>query len=159
MLSDGSPWRPLIDVKDMADAMIWASSHQLEEGKSTLTINVGSNDWNFQISDLAQICGSLFSGTKININKEAAPDKRSYKVDFSMYKSLSSNSATLKEIETTVEEIANTIHKLNDVKEIYNSKYIRLNHVRHLVKAGKLIMSSIGYERTNEKHCHYWCRH
>ena len=55
VLSDGSPWRPLIDVKDMADAMIWASSHQLEEGKSTLTINVGSNDWNFQISDLAQI--------------------------------------------------------------------------------------------------------
>ena len=54
ILSDGSPWRPLINVKDMARAIEWGIQRDPGNGESFLAINVGSNDWNFQVKDLAE---------------------------------------------------------------------------------------------------------
>ena len=53
ILSNGEPWRPLIDVKDMANSIIWAIIHKFENSEP-LSINVGSNDWNFNVLQLAK---------------------------------------------------------------------------------------------------------
>ena len=41
VLSDGSPWRPMIHVQDMARAINWGLELQMKD--SFLTINAGSN--------------------------------------------------------------------------------------------------------------------
>jgi nucleoside-diphosphate-sugar epimerase len=88
VLSDGSPWRPLIDVKDMARSMEWALTRDPAEGGNFLAVNVGCSEWNYQVSELAEAVARSVPGTRVTINKDAPPDKRSYRVDFSLYHSL-----------------------------------------------------------------------
>jgi nucleoside-diphosphate-sugar epimerase len=86
ILSDGTPWRPLIHVKDMARAMDWAI--QRNEGGNFLIINTGSNRWNYQVKELAAAVQQLFDDVEVSINTNAQPDKRSYKVSFDLYEKL-----------------------------------------------------------------------
>ena len=85
ILSDGSPWRPLIHVDDMARAISWAVSRDSDNGGQALSINTGSNQWNYQVRELAEAVANEIDGTSININTDAMPDKRSYRVNFDLY--------------------------------------------------------------------------
>ncbi len=87
VLSDGTPWRPLIDVRDMALAIEWAAQRPVD-GRPFLAINVGRNECNYQVRDLAEAVARAIPGTTVSINKDAPPDRRSYQVDFSLYKEL-----------------------------------------------------------------------
>ena len=49
VLSDGTPWRPLIDVRDMARAIEWAITGGGVDAGGFLSINAGSDDWNVQV--------------------------------------------------------------------------------------------------------------
>ena len=88
ILSDGSPWRPLIDVSDMARAIEWAIGRDPREGGGYLAINVGRTSWNYQIRDLAEAVQSVQPSAEIMMASDAKPDKRSYRVDFSLYEQL-----------------------------------------------------------------------
>ncbi len=90
ILSDGTPWRPLIDVRDMARAIEWAIT---EAGTlpSHLAINVGSQERNHQVRALAEAVAAAVPGTRTSVNPDAAPDTRSYQVDFGLYRKLAPN--------------------------------------------------------------------
>ena len=88
VLSDGTPWRPLIDVKDMARAIEWAILRSPDNGGPFLVVNAGADDGNYRISQLAEAVATAAPGTDIGISTEAAPDSRSYKVDFSLFRTL-----------------------------------------------------------------------
>ena len=88
VLSDGTPWRPLINVRDMARAIEWAVSRQLQSGGPHLVVNAGSNQWNYQVRELATAVAAAIPGTEVSINHQAPPDKRSYRVDFSLFRTL-----------------------------------------------------------------------
>ncbi|WP_276497272.1 NAD-dependent epimerase/dehydratase family protein [Pontibacter litorisediminis] len=88
ILSDGTPWRPLIHVKDMARAIEWAVTRQPSNGGEYLAVNTGSNEWNYQVYELANAVSELIPGVDVTVNKDAAPDKRSYRVNFDLYKQL-----------------------------------------------------------------------
>ncbi|WOD11710.1 SDR family oxidoreductase [Pseudomonas sp. NyZ704] len=85
VLSDGSPWRPLIDVADMARAIDWAVQRQADNGGRFLTVNTGSDARNHQVRDLAAAVADAVPGTTVSINTDAPVDSRSYKVDFSLF--------------------------------------------------------------------------
>ncbi len=87
VLSDGTPWRPLIDVRDMARAIEWALTRRSENG-DCLNINVGAENWNYQVRDLAQAVAEAAPGVDVSINHAAQADTRSYKVDFALYREL-----------------------------------------------------------------------
>tara|TARA_B100000767_G_scaffold270876_1_gene295420 strand:- start:1170 stop:2222 length:1053 start_codon:yes stop_codon:yes gene_type:complete len=91
ILSDGSPWRPLIHVSDMGRAIDWGVTREAKNGGSMLVVNAGSNEWNYQVKDLAEAVSNEIPETKVEINLEAMPDKRSYRVDFSKFKELAPN--------------------------------------------------------------------
>lgn len=88
ILSDGTPYRPLIHVRDMSRVLDWASKRSLGDGGEYLVVNAGSRNWNFQVLELAQAVQRHFQKVEISVNKNAAPDKRSYQVDFSLLKRL-----------------------------------------------------------------------
>ena len=88
VLSDGTPWRPLIDVADMARAFEWAIGRDAAAGGRFLTINTGADRQNYQVFELAEAVAHAIPGTTVSINREAPPDRRSYKVDFSLYREL-----------------------------------------------------------------------
>jgi nucleoside-diphosphate-sugar epimerase len=88
VLSDGSPWRPLIEVRDMARAIEWALGRNVAAGGDCLVVNAGSDAWNVQVRDLAHAVAAAIPGTRVSINTDAPPDGRSYRVDFSLFRRL-----------------------------------------------------------------------
>lgn len=88
VLSDGTPWRPLIHIQDMARAIDWAVTRQAKNGGAFLVCNTGSNEWNYQVKDLAGAVSREIPGSEVSINLSAPPDKRSYRVSFDYFKSL-----------------------------------------------------------------------
>ncbi len=113
VLSDGSPWRPLIDVKDMARAIEWAISRNSEDGGEFLAVNVGSNSWNRQVRDLAQAVAAAIPGTTVNINTNAPPDQRSYQVDFSLFQKLAPHHQPLVTLEQSIEGIKKSLEAID----------------------------------------------
>jgi nucleoside-diphosphate-sugar epimerase len=88
VLSDGSPWRPLIELRDMARAIEWAIGRDVRHGGRVLSVNVGSDEWNLQVRDIAAAVARAVPGTRVSINREAPPDRRSYRVDFGLFRQL-----------------------------------------------------------------------
>ena len=62
VLSDGTPWRPLIDVRDMARAIEWAIGRGGSDGGRMLVINVGSDERTHQVSELAEAVAAALPG-------------------------------------------------------------------------------------------------
>lgn len=133
ILSDGTPWRPLIHVKDMALAMDWAVHRK--EGGNFLVINTGSNEWNYQVKELAEAVKNCFSGIKIDINPNAQPDKRSYKVNFDLFEKLAREYQPKISLEAAVEELKNGLQSIgfND-PNFRQSDLIRLKSLNRLIE-------------------------
>ena len=107
ILSDGTPWRPLINVKDMARAIDWAIGRAGTNGGHFLAVNVGSDEWNYQVKDLAEAVAAVIPGTTVSINKDAQPDKRSYKVNFDLFKKLAPSHQPKVSLVESIEELKN----------------------------------------------------
>lgn len=131
VLSDGTPWRPMIHVRDMAKALAWGVSRTI--GEDYLVVNVGENQNNHQVKDLAQIVASVIPNTKISIAKEGAPDKRSYRVNFDALEKLTGPGFIEWSVRGAAEELIMQLKKIefND-KNFRNSKYIRFNVLKNL---------------------------
>jgi nucleoside-diphosphate-sugar epimerase len=139
VLSDGSPWRPLINVTDMARAIEWGITRSVDNESRYLAVNVGSNKWNYQIKELALAVAKIMPDTKVSINTDGQPDKRSYKVDFSLYEKLAVNHQPLSTLESTIIELVSGLKKIKfNHKEFRNSDFMRLNVLSNFIK-GKLL--------------------
>jgi nucleoside-diphosphate-sugar epimerase len=139
VLSDGTPWRPLIHIEDMARAIDWASKRDIKSGGEFLAVNVGSDRWNYQVQDLAEAVADTVPGVDVSINKNAQPDKRSYRVDFSLFKSLASDHQPQKDLGTTIRELKEGLEKMKfDDYEFRNSKFMRLKVLMDLRNNGLL---------------------
>jgi nucleoside-diphosphate-sugar epimerase len=113
VLSDGSPWRPLIDVADMARAIDWAVDRPAENGGQYLAVNAGSNDRNYQVKDLANAVAGAIPGTKVAINTLAPVDSRSYQVDFGLYRSLAPNHQPLVDLDQSIQNLISGLKRMN----------------------------------------------
>lgn len=113
VLSDGSPWRPLIDVADMARAIDWAIDRREDNGGRYLAINAGSNDRNYQIRDLAKAVAAANPGTKVSINTSAPADSRSYQVDFGLYRSLAPDHQPVTDLGQSIRNLMAGLKRMN----------------------------------------------
>jgi nucleoside-diphosphate-sugar epimerase len=139
VLSDGTPWRPLIDVKDMARAIEWAIFRKADNGGPFLAINAGSDACNYQVKQLAEAVAESISGTTISINPQAAPDARSYRVDFSLFRALAPEFVPQIELPQSIADLRNGLCSLGFADaEFRSSEYMRLNVLESHVAAGRL---------------------
>jgi nucleoside-diphosphate-sugar epimerase len=131
ILSDGTPWRPLIDVEDMSRAISWGIARKAENGGAFLAVNAGSTESNYQMKDLAEAVAKLIPGTSISINKDALPDRRSYSVDFSLYRELAKNHQPKVTLNQSIERLRDGLLAMNfAVKDFRQSSFMRLNSLR-----------------------------
>jgi nucleoside-diphosphate-sugar epimerase len=139
VLSDGSPWRPLIDVSDMARAIEWAVGRRAETGGRFLAVNAGSKEWNYRVRDLAAAVAEEIPGTKVSINKDAPPDRRSYLVDFSLYRSLAPHHQPRMVLSETVRMIRDGLTAIGFADRDYRtSDKIRLQVLTSHLERGRL---------------------
>jgi nucleoside-diphosphate-sugar epimerase len=78
--SDGTPWRPIVHIRDIARAFL-AAVEAPRERIHAEAFNVGRDDENFQIAEIAEIVREAFPGTRVRMSEQAGPDRRSYRVD------------------------------------------------------------------------------
>lgn len=133
ILSDGSPWRPVIHVKDMARAIKWAVERNANNGGTFLTVNAGSNKWNYQVLDLAQAVSKVISGVRISTNKDAVPDRRSYRVNFELFEKLAPNDQPICNLTDTIQELYDGLISMSfDNIDFRNSNFMRLGLLNSL---------------------------
>ncbi len=80
MTSDGSPWRPVVHVEDICEA-IYRSLIAPEESVRGKIFNVGQNSENYRIREIAEIVGQEFPGCEVTVGPSGG-DNRSYRVRF-----------------------------------------------------------------------------
>jgi nucleoside-diphosphate-sugar epimerase len=139
ILSDGSPWRPLIHVQDMARAIEWALKREASTGGTFLAINVGADSWNYQVRELAEAVANTIPGTKVSLNAAAPPDKRSYRVDFSLFRQLAPEHQPQRTLADTLVELRDGLLGINfRDAEFRSSELMRLRVISRLRESGQL---------------------
>ena len=139
ILSDGTPWRPLIHISDMARAIDWAITRKPDNGGNLLIVNTGSDEWNYQVKELAEAIAEEIKGTKLDINLSAPPDKRSYRVDFSKFKKLAPNHQPQVSLIETIRELKEGLISMEFCDENFrNSQFMRLNVLNKHLESNNL---------------------
>jgi nucleoside-diphosphate-sugar epimerase len=139
ILSDGSPWRPLIDVKDMSRAIDWAIARNAADGGQYLKVNIGSDSSNFQVKNIAQAVADVIPGTSLSINKDAPPDKRSYCVNFELFRQLAPKHQPMVSLEQSILDIKNGLQGAGFQDAAFrDSQFMRLKVLERFVCNGRL---------------------
>jgi nucleoside-diphosphate-sugar epimerase len=86
ILSDGSPWRPLVHCRDIARAFIHLAQAPREKVHNQ-AFNIGRTEENYQVKELAAMVNEVLPDCIIEYAGDASPDARDYKVDFSKFAS------------------------------------------------------------------------
>lgn len=82
IMSDGTPWRPLIHCRDIARAFL--AFAEADEVPPAVAVNVGAAEENYQVRDVAALVQELVPDAAVEFTGEAGSDPRSYRVDFGL---------------------------------------------------------------------------
>lgn len=151
VMSDGTPWRPLINVKDMARAIDWAIGRSAPKTGAGLIVNVGSNEWNCQVRDLAHAVAAAIPGVEVSINTNAQPDRRSYRVSYDLFKELAPAFQPLSDLKSTILEIKEGLEHADFRNPAYrDSQFMRLNVIRKFREEG-ILNDKLEFDRSDKK--------
>jgi nucleoside-diphosphate-sugar epimerase len=151
VLSDGTPWRPLIDVADMARAIEWAATRPAGQGGRFLTVNAGSDARNHQVRDLAQAVARALPGTRVSINTAAPVDSRSYRVDFRRFAELAPGHQPQVTLDGSIERLVEGLRAMRfGDAEFRHSPLIRLQVLQQHREAGRLT-DDLAWRRVDEE--------
>ena len=143
ILSDGTPWRPLIDVLDMCKLLFWSSISRT--GNSYQVFNAGSNSYNYQVNDIASSVNTYFDNQiDVSVNPDAVSDSRSYQVDFSKLDSLidpayKPSLSLHKSISRVVLNLGDALRSISTIGD--SSSLRRLVTLRKLISSGTIDQS------------------
>ncbi len=150
VLSDGTPWRPLIDVRDMARAVEWAITRGAERGAEFLVVNAGADDWNYQVKDLAHAVAAAVPGTSVSINTAAPPDGRSYKVDFGLFRQLAPDHQPQETLKSSIAALRDGLRQSAFAdRDFRQSQLIRLKVLERHIEQKRLDETLVWRKRVN----------
>ncbi len=104
IMSDGSPWRPLIHCRDIAGAFI-AFMNAPKEKIHNKAVNVGGNGENYQVRNIADKVKELIPSAKITYTGEVGADPRNYRVKFALLNKLLPDFKLQYNLSTGMEEL------------------------------------------------------
>jgi nucleoside-diphosphate-sugar epimerase len=136
--SDGTPWRPLVHVQDIAAAFL-AVLHAPRELVHDEAFNVGASTENYRISDVAEIVEEVVPGARASFAEGGGPDKRSYQVDCSKIARVLPEFEPRWTVRSGVEQLYEAYARNGlTFEEFTGTRYLRINRVRELQEAGRL---------------------
>lgn len=133
VLSDGTPWRPIVHIADMARACVSAISAPAEVVAGE-AFNIGRDDNNFRIKEIAETIVSKLPSVRLEITGEAGADPRSYRVSFEKAaRSLPGFKAEWT-LDSGCEEIINWLNMGHLRERDFQSRFfVRLKQLQHLM--------------------------
>jgi len=137
MTSDGTPWRPLVHALDIAKAIrcVLRADRQIAHN---LVVNVGSDDNNYTVREIAETVGNEFPGCTVTFGPPSA-DNRSYRVAFAKIHE------TFPEFKTewNVADGAAQLHRVfqsidMDSATFHGRGHTRLKQIEYLLRTGQV---------------------
>jgi len=136
--SDGTPWRPIVHIEDISRAFI-AVLNAPREVIHNQAFNVGRNDQNYMIREIADIVKQTVPGCEIEYAQDAGPDKRSYRVDFSKIAKMLPEFQPQWDARKGAQELYEAYRKADlKLDEFEGPKYKRIDHIKLLLRDGLL---------------------
>jgi nucleoside-diphosphate-sugar epimerase len=137
ILSDGTPWRPIVHIEDFCAAFIAAL--KAPAGKvHDQAFNVGLNEENFQVKDIAEEVKKIVPGCVVRVMNETGSDERSYRVDFTKIKDTLDFKPKWNLVKG-IEQLYSSYRENNLTMEDFESaSYFRVRTLRSLLEAGQL---------------------
>jgi nucleoside-diphosphate-sugar epimerase len=136
--SDGTPWRPIVHIEDISRAFLAA----LEAPRDLIhnqAFNVGRNEENYQIRDLAEIVKETVPGCSIEFAKDAGPDKRCYRADFGRITKVLPAFQPQWDARRGARELYEAYKKVGlRADEFEGARYKRIDHIQGLLASRRL---------------------
>lgn len=137
LTSDGTPWRPLVHVRDIALAVITVLTAPRELVHNQI-FNVGDNNGNYQIKDVAGIIADVFPGCALTLGASDG-DNRSYRVSFDKIHTQLPGFQCIWSVRKGAEELHDLFTKIRlTTDDFENRAYTRLKALSHLTATGQL---------------------
>ncbi len=136
--SDGTPWRPLVHVEDIARAFL-AVLEAPRELVHDEAFNVGRQGENYQVRQIAEMVEEVVPGSQVRFAPGASPDKRDYRVDFGRIARQLPSFEPQWTVRKGIEQLyqAYRDHGLTE-EEFLSSRYLRIRHIRAHREAGRM---------------------
>lgn len=138
VMSDGTPWRPLVHAADIARAFAAALTAP-RDAVHDRAFNIGSETNNVTVAEIAEQVTEAVSGSKVVITGETGADPRSYRVDFSRFRTALAGGPGF-ECEWTVKrgalELADAYRKHGLTREDFEQRFTRLAVLRAASESG-----------------------
>lgn len=139
LLSDGRSWRPLVHIRDIAQATLALLAAPAADIRGE-AFNIGTNEQNYLIRSLAEIVQQRLPSCEVTFADDASPDPRSYRVDFTKFASRFPDCRLEWTAERGTDELAAAYEQVgltvDDLQAGY--RYIRLNQLKRLLGDGAL---------------------
>jgi nucleoside-diphosphate-sugar epimerase len=132
ILSDGTPWRPLVHIEDIGRATlaIVDAPVELVHGQA---FNVGATSENYQVRDLAEIVRETVGDCEIEYAGSGDPDPRSYRVNFNKFARAFPHVGLRWTARAGAQEILDAYRSIGLTREDFEGdKYIRLKRLKRL---------------------------
>lgn len=137
LLSDGTPWRPLVHALDMCQA-VHQSLIAPDGAISGQIFNVGSNDQNYRVIEIAQIVADTFAGCSLHVASKGA-DNRSYRVNFDKIKQVLPGFTPRWTAQTGAQQMREIFERIQMTPEMFRADpYTRLKMLTAHRRAGLL---------------------
>jgi nucleoside-diphosphate-sugar epimerase len=136
--SDGSPWRPLVHLRDIAAAFIAVleAPRDLVHNES---FNVGQTNENYRIREVADMVQQIVPGSTIRYAADGGPDARCYRVDCSKIARVLPSFKPEWTVRRGIEELYHA-YKATELllDDLEGDRYIRIATIRRLMATGNL---------------------
>lgn len=129
VLSDGTPWRPLVHAADIARAFASALTAP-REAVHDRAFNIGSETNNVTVAEIAEQVAEAVSGAKVVITGETGADPRSYRVDFSRFHAAIPGFDCEWTVKRGALELADAYRKFGLTREDFEQRFTRLAVLR-----------------------------
>ena len=136
--SDGTPWRPIVHIGDIARAFIavLAAPRDAVNGQA---FNVGRNDQNFRIREIAEIVKETVPGCEITFADDAGPDTRNYRADFSKITRVLPGFRPQWDARKGAKELYEAYRSVGlKLEDFEGSRYRRIDQLKLLIASGDL---------------------
>lgn len=136
--SDGTAWRPFVHIRDISLAFISVLNSPLDVVRNQI-FNVGKNEENYQIKDVAEIVKNIVPNSEIKYVEGAETDKRSYKVEFDKISQTLPGFKPKWNVPLGAKQLYEAYKKIGLLVEDFEGpKYRRLFNLENSIKSGIL---------------------
>ncbi|HEX4226211.1 MAG TPA: SDR family oxidoreductase, partial [Pseudonocardiaceae bacterium] len=135
VLSDGTPWRPLVHARDIADAFLAALAAP-REAIHARALNVGMEENNVTVAQIAEEVVKAVPGARLVITGEHGADPRSYRVDFSAIREALPDFKAGWTVRDGAVELADAYQANGLTQDDFDRKFTRLAHLSQRRAAG-----------------------